>query len=172
MVMLVKFSRKFTPARILLKADTERSFMNLDFTLFWKKDKKMKTIKIANFILLLAFVMFLENGITQDLPMGAIAQIKLEKGPVNAIAYSRSANRIAVAAVNNIHIYEASTYKKLMVFVGHTDAVLALAFSPNGKLLVSGSSDETVRLWNTDTGQLIRTRGGTHRSCQCYCILC
>ena len=34
------------------------------------------------------------------------------------------------------------TYKELMVFAGHTDSVLAIAFSPNGKLLVSGGSDQ------------------------------
>jgi WD40 repeat protein len=40
---------------------------------------------------------------------------------------------------------------------GHTDAVYALAFSPDGRLLASGSGDSTVRVWDTATGELLRT---------------
>ena len=118
----------------------------------------MKITKSASFILLLTVAVFLVNGYAEDLPTGAIARIDIGEGPVNAIAYSRSVNRLAVAAANNIHIYDAGTYKEVMVLAGHTDSVLAIAFSPNGKLLVSGSSDKTVRLWEADTGKLRRTR--------------
>ena len=118
----------------------------------------MKITKLAGSILLLIIAAFLTNGFAGDLPVGAIARIDVGEGPVNAIAYSRSANRLAVAAANSIHIYDANTYKELIVLVGHTDSVLTIAFSPNGKRLISGSLDRTMRLWNTDTGKLIRTR--------------
>lgn len=118
----------------------------------------MKITKSASFILLLTVAVLLANGVTEDLPMGAIARIDTGEGAVKAIAYSRSANRLAIAAANNIHIYDADTYRELMVLAGHTDSVLVLAFSPNGKLLVSGGSDKTVRLWETETGKLRRTR--------------
>ena len=119
---------------------------------------KIKMTKLASFILILTVAVFLVNGFAGDLPTDSIARIDTGEGPVNAIAYSRVANRLAVAAAENIRIYDANTYKELMVFAGHTDTVLAVAFSPNGKRLVSGGSDETVRLWNAETGKLLSTR--------------
>ena len=118
----------------------------------------MKITKLAGAVLLLTVAVFLTNGFASDLPVRAIAQIDVGEGPINAIAYSRSTNRIAVAAANSVHIYDASTYKKQMVLTEHTDSVLSVAFSPNGKLLISGSSDKTVRLWETESGKLRRTR--------------
>lgn len=118
----------------------------------------MKMTKLASCILLLTVAVFLTNGLAEDLPVNAIARIDVGEGPVNAIAYSRSASRFAVAAANSIHIYDANTYKELIVLVGHTHLVSTVAFSPNGKRLVSGSLDRTMRLWNTRTGKLIRTR--------------
>jgi WD40 repeat protein len=37
---------------------------------------------------------------------------------------------------------------------GHTNWVLDVAFSPDGKLLASSSADTTVRLWEVSTGKL------------------
>ncbi|EPS38544.1 hypothetical protein H072_7653 [Dactylellina haptotyla CBS 200.50] len=45
---------------------------------------------------------------------------------------------------------------------GHQNQVNALAFSPVGDIIASGSSDKTIMLWNTTTGQLQQTLKG-HR---------
>ena len=39
------------------------------------------------------------------------------------------------------------------VFVGHTDDVWSVAFSPDGGTLASASWDQTIRLWNPNTAQ-------------------
>ena len=43
---------------------------------------------------------------------------------------------------------------------GHQGKVYSIAFSPDSQLLVSGSGDETVKLWNPTTGKLMQTRSG------------
>ena len=39
---------------------------------------------------------------------------------------------------------------------GHIDSVLSVAFSPNGRLLASGSSDNTINLWDVASGHSVR----------------
>jgi WD40 repeat protein len=43
---------------------------------------------------------------------------------------------------------------------GHANSVNAVSFSPNGKLLATGSFDNTVKLWDTSTGKEIKTLTG------------
>lgn len=48
----------------------------------------------------------------------------------------------------------------IAVLKGHTDTVDAVAISPNGKLIATGSFDKTVKLWDAATGKELRTYGG------------
>ncbi|KAJ6532351.1 WD40-repeat-containing domain protein [Mycena capillaripes] len=43
----------------------------------------------------------------------------------------------------------------LKVFHGHTDGVLSVAWSPDGMRIVSGSKDKTVRIWDSETGNVV-----------------
>jgi WD40 repeat protein len=42
---------------------------------------------------------------------------------------------------------------KITTVLGHGDAVRACGFSPDGSLLVSGSDDRTLKLWEVSTGE-------------------
>jgi WD40 repeat protein len=47
--------------------------------------------------------------------------------------------------------------KPRVILQGHTEAVISLAFSPDGKTLASGGADEALRLWDVTTGKNITT---------------
>ena len=47
-----------------------------------------------------------------------------------------------------IHVWEASSGRKVGSFKGHLDEVFSIAFAPNSKTLASGSKDGRVYLWD------------------------
>lgn len=44
-----------------------------------------------------------------------------------------------------------------MIYKGHTDLIRAISIEPKGQYLVTGSDDETVKIWEISTGRCIKT---------------
>ncbi len=52
------------------------------------------------------------------------------------------------AADRTIKLWDARTGEDVFTLRGHTSGVVAVAFSPDGNLIVSGGVDNTARVWN------------------------
>jgi WD40 repeat protein len=90
------------------------------------------------------------------------------KFAVNSVAFSPDGKRIISGGGvsrglgredtedNTVRQWNAQTGHPLgNPMIGHMAPVNSVAFSPNGKRIVSGSDDKTLRLWDTQTGQPI-----------------
>jgi WD40 repeat protein len=52
-----------------------------------------------------------------------------------------------------------SSSKRLVPFIGHTNDILSVAFAPDRSRLASLSSDRSLILWDSDTGEMLRRIG-------------
>ncbi len=57
----------------------------------------------------------------------------------------------------NVRIYDIDSSKVVKTLTGHTGAVTTLDWSPNGKFIITGSADSTVKIWDPITGESIYT---------------
>jgi WD40 repeat protein len=57
----------------------------------------------------------------------------------------------------NVILLDVATREDVRWLRGHVNSIWALAFSPDGKTLASGSADQTVKFWDMTSGQLKET---------------
>jgi WD40 repeat protein len=66
--------------------------------------------------------------------------------------------------IESVIAYEAqkslTSWELEYTLTGHSDDVKSVAFSPDGKILASGSRDNTIKLWDVATRRLIATLTG------------
>ena len=65
-------------------------------------------------------------------------------------------------AENRIALYSPADFSRLRLIDNHAGWVMALAWSPDGKYLVSASRDKTAKIIEAKSGAAISTYGGHH----------
>jgi RNA polymerase sigma factor (sigma-70 family) len=75
--------------------------------------------------------------------------------PANPIVFSPDGQFLALATGSGqlasrswIDLYDTATWEPVARLEGHTQRVVALSFSADGRFLVSGSTDATARVWD------------------------
>jgi WD40 repeat protein len=99
-----------------------------------------------------------------DPATGAVTgRLSGQDGKVTALAFSRAGDSLAVASgasgtsgAVRLYFFPPSgnpINKPDVVINAHTDAILGLAFSPDGNTLATCGYDRLIKLWDTGTGQ-------------------
>jgi WD40 repeat protein len=78
------------------------------------------------------------------------------------VALSADSSKVAVAEGLNLYLYELRTGKRTAL-PGHSSFVHCIAFSADGRRLLTGGEDRLVRLWDTATGEELFALAGHQR---------
>jgi len=71
---------------------------------------------------------------------------------IHNLAFAPSGKFVAVPTGSEIRLHAVPSGKLARRFRGHTSWVSSCAFSPDGRLLISGARDASARFWNVATG--------------------
>ncbi|QDV26786.1 serine/threonine-protein kinase [Aureliella helgolandensis] len=71
------------------------------------------------------------------------------------VAVSPNGGLLACSALDEAMLFDVTSGKRLHRLRGHKNSANCLAFSPDGKLLATGSADRTIRIWSVDTGKIL-----------------
>jgi len=95
-------------------------------------------------------------GAMANCQAGALAAPQLAVGDVRGLAVSPNGREVLVALGKVAWLWDVETGRQLRPLVGHSGNVSAVAYAPDGKSVLTGSEDNTVRLWDPATGKQLR----------------
>ena len=76
---------------------------------------------------------------------------------VQSLTYSKCGRKMAWAEDDRVVVYDTLTGLVQLVLTGHKQEVCSVAISEDCELVVSGSMDHTIKIWDAATGDLLST---------------
>lgn len=86
-----------------------------------------------------------------------IDRYKMHTAQVNSVTYSPDERFLLTSGMDHNAMIMDLNSKRHHVLSGHSSALFAAKFSPNGKHIVTGSWDNTTRFWSKETGKELAT---------------
>jgi WD40 repeat protein len=81
-------------------------------------------------------------------------------GFVSSLAWGAQGRLLAVAHRGVVSLVDALTLRERLRLRGHAQTVTSIAFSSDARYVVSGSRDESVRIWDAATGRELKKLDG------------
>lgn len=78
---------------------------------------------------------------------------------VMSVAFNPNDQQFAVGGIWGLQLIDVNTLE-VSDLPGHTASVTSIAYSPDGKLFASGSEDQTIRLWETQSQESLHVLEG------------
>ena len=96
-------------------------------------------------------------GLDDDNPQDTFRTIKTKSSKLSSVIFSKDGSLIATSGDHSIQIFDAATGACLATMVVFGFSPQAIAFSGDIIYLLSSWNDKGVRLWDVQTGDLVRT---------------
>ncbi|MFL5356781.1 metallophosphoesterase [Archangium sp.] len=90
--------------------------------------------------------------------------LQVNVSPIQALAWQPGTSWLAVASDKLVRIIDPANPRRKLVLEGHTDTVVSVAFSHDGRLLASRSQHGTIHLHRTDTWDTVAVLGSPFES--------
>ena len=167
-----------------IKSEESQILAQANDTLSKAQQKAKKIVTIGGVILFIsvtsAIAIWLQiRKARQDLSVAKLsllaseAKIAYESSPFKALLKAMMAGeKLRLIEANHpvpqqvrsqiISALEKTVYnvRELRSFQGHNSVIMAVSFSPDGKVIASASFDKTIKLWQVSTGKLLTTLDG------------
>ena len=103
--------------------------------------------------------------LVEPVSQAVVGKLDGHRGPVNAIVWSADGAQLFAASgecavEGEVKQWSVAEKRVVRTFSGHRDMIYALALSPDGKTLATGSYDQKIKLWNVADGKERKTLSG------------
>ena len=90
----------------------------------------------------------------------AVGTLAGHDGPVRSLAFGPGGRLVSGGVDRSVRIWTFADRKQILLLQGHLSLVKSVVFSPDGRWVISGSGDGTIKVWDSNSGELLKTLGG------------